>query len=140
GGVALDAFTDDAVQDPALRALAARVRVVHDSELEARYPAAWPHRVTLRLRRGDVLTAISDHPPGGAANPLARPQVIAKFRANATPVLGDAAANAVVDLVAELDRAPDMSALVHALRGGGLGQVNRHPPPARAAAASVVRH
>jgi 2-methylcitrate dehydratase PrpD len=77
--------------DPALLALAEKVTVTHDAALDARFPAQWPARVTLRHAGGEE-TASADVPPGHPARPLDRNGVAAKFRTLAGSRLGAAAA------------------------------------------------
>ncbi len=118
GRVDLEGLSDASLADPGLRRLAGRVRVVHAEALDRRYPAKWPHRVTVALEGGRSLEAESDDPPGGAARPLAPEQVAAKFRSLAGPVLGRRRAEQVIEAVRMLDAEHDLRALVPLL----------HPP------------
>lgn len=111
GRVTLADLDEAALADPALQALAARVTVTHDPALEMRYPAQWPHDVTVVLRDGRRLVGRSDDPPGGAARPLSPETVEAKFRSLAAPVLGADRAERLVESVRELDTVPDVRSL-----------------------------
>jgi len=110
GRVGLTDLDAASLADPALQALAARVRVVPDESLE-QYPGRWPHRVTVVLRDGRRLAARSDYPPGGADHPLSPDAVEAKFRSLAAPVLGAAGAERLLASVRELDTVPDVRSL-----------------------------
>lgn len=118
GRVGLDGLSDASRADPEILALAGRVRVVHDSSLDGRYPAKWPHRVTVTLRDGRALTAESDNPPGGAEHPLPAELVDAKFRSLAAPVLGERPADRLLDTVRSLESVADMSTLAPLLSPG----------------------
>ena len=112
GRIALDSFDPERIADPALVALAKRVRVVFDGTLDQAYPAKWPHRVSVTLSDGRRFDAQSDHPPGGAESPLTWDQVVDKFTALATPCLGEAPARRIVGLVADLEASADIGQLV----------------------------
>lgn len=96
--------------------LAARVRVTHDDALEAQYPAAWPHRMTVRLRDGRQLESISRNPPGGLGDRIPTPVVEDKFRANAQNVLGEASILALLQEVRDLEREPGVRGMTELLR------------------------
>lgn len=82
-------FALDKVQDPSMHAfLADRVNLAEDPELTARYPEAFPTRVTVHLRSGRAHTAEVEHYRGHALNPLDAEGVDDKFRGLVAPVLG----------------------------------------------------
>jgi 2-methylcitrate dehydratase PrpD len=81
GGVGLEAFTDAAVADPAVRALAAKVRYVIDPDNP--YPNNYTGHVRATLREGHVVEERQPHMRGGAHEPLTRADVADKFRLNA---------------------------------------------------------
>jgi 2-methylcitrate dehydratase PrpD len=97
--------------DAIVRALAERVRVRHDPALDAAYPARWPHRIIVSMENGERLTLDSDQPP--AAD---RAQIRVKFRALAVPVLGGSNADAIIGVVDDLERLPDVQPLARLLR------------------------
>ena len=76
----LDAFTDEAVRDPQVRALAAKVRYVIDPANP--YPKAYTGHIRARLRDGRVVEERQPHLRGGAQEPLTRGDIEAKFRLN----------------------------------------------------------
>lgn len=85
GRVDVGSFTDEAITEPAVLELAARV----DYELKAyaAAPDAFPGGVHVRTRDGRVLTAELRHQRGGSENPMSPQEVIDKYRANAEPAL-----------------------------------------------------
>ena len=116
------AALDGALYDrPDVRALFARIRVVHDAEMEKGFPAGWPHRVVIKLRDGRTLDGVSPNPPGGQDQPLARATLLAKLTSNAAPVLGKAGVEALAAAVASLDSARDVRSLSRALRPAAAG-------------------
>ncbi len=80
GGVGLDAFTDEAVRDPAVLALAAKVRYVIDPDNP--YPNAFTGHIRAVLNDGGVVEERQPHFRGGAQEPLTRADLEEKFRLN----------------------------------------------------------
>ena len=64
-----DRFAAEGVRLPALASLLERTHVTVADDLTAKYPAAWPARVTVTLRDGSRLCDASDYPRG---NPRTR--------------------------------------------------------------------
>ena len=103
-----DRFRQDGVALPALAALLERTSVRVAEDLTAKYPAAWPARLTITLRDGTRLCDASDYPRGNPENPIDRRELEEKFLALAAPRLGgdEAAAVAAVD---RLRQSPDVA-------------------------------
>jgi 2-methylcitrate dehydratase PrpD len=80
GDVGLDAFSDAAVGDPAVRALAAKVR--YEIDPANPYPSAYTGHIRARLRDGRVIEERQPHLRGGAREPLSRAELEAKAAAN----------------------------------------------------------
>jgi 2-methylcitrate dehydratase PrpD len=81
GGVGLDAFSDAAVRDRAVLALAAKVRYRIDPDNP--YPHDFTGHIRAVLRDGAIVEERQPHLRGGAHEPLARRDVEEKFRLNA---------------------------------------------------------
>jgi 2-methylcitrate dehydratase PrpD len=81
GGVGLEAFTDDAVRDKAVLALAAKVRYRIDPENP--YPNNYTGHIRATLQDGTVIEERQPHLRGGAHEPLSRADIEDKFRRNA---------------------------------------------------------
>jgi len=81
GDVGLDAFTDEAVRDPAVRGLAVKVRYVIDRENP--YPANYTGHIRARLRGGRLVEERQPHLRGGSREPLHRADIEEKFLRNA---------------------------------------------------------
>jgi len=80
GDVGLDAFTDAAVGDPAVRALAAKVR--YEIDPANPYPNAYTGHIRARLRDGRIVEERQPHLRGGAREPLSRAELEAKAASN----------------------------------------------------------
>jgi 2-methylcitrate dehydratase PrpD len=80
GNAGLDAFTDERVADPRLRAIAGKVRYVVDPDNP--YPNEYTGHVRVKLKNGQVLEERQGHIRGGKHEPLSRADVEEKFRAN----------------------------------------------------------
>ena len=101
GGVGLDAFTDAAVRDAAVLALAAKVRYVVDPKNP--YPNAFTGHIRAVLNDGSVVEERQPHFRGGAQEPLTRADIAEKFMLNARHGgWDDARATAVLALLSKL--------------------------------------
>ncbi|MYZ50146.1 MmgE/PrpD family protein [Propylenella binzhouense] len=76
----LGQFTEERIADPALIALAAKVRYEIDPEDE--YPRNYSGDVAVRLRDGSERRARQPHMRGGTREPLSEGEILAKFDAN----------------------------------------------------------
>ena len=82
GNAGLDAFTEERVRDPRLRALAAKVR--YEIDPDNPYPDEFTGHVRVKFKNGRVLEERQDHMRGGAKEPLSRADIEEKFRLNCT--------------------------------------------------------
>jgi 2-methylcitrate dehydratase PrpD len=81
GNVGLDAFTDDAVKDKAVLALASKVR--YEIDPHNPYPANFTGHIRATLADGRVVEEHQPHMRGGAHEPLTRADIEDKFVLNA---------------------------------------------------------
>ncbi len=81
GNVGLGDFTDAAVKDPAVRAVAAKVRYVIDPHNP--YPNNFTGHIRVIMRDGSVIEERQPHMRGGAHEPLSRRDIEDKFVLNA---------------------------------------------------------
>ncbi|SDN47971.1 MmgE/PrpD family protein [Afipia sp. GAS231] len=81
GGVGLGAFTECAISDARVLALAAKVKFVIDPDNP--YPTNYTGHIRATLRDGSVVEDRQPHMRGGAQEPLTRQDVIDKFALNA---------------------------------------------------------
>jgi len=80
GHAGLDAFTEERVRDPRLRALAAKVR--YEIDPDNPYPDEFTGHVRVRMKDGSVHEERQAHFRGGAHEPLSREDLEEKFRLN----------------------------------------------------------
>ncbi len=114
GHVAVDDFTDAAIHDPGVLSLARRVLYREDSSND--YPRCFPGWMRVRLRDGRVLEHHEPINRGHAERPLSDDAVCDKFRRNAALAIPAHAAESLVEAVASIERAPDLSRLAAPLR------------------------
>jgi 2-methylcitrate dehydratase PrpD len=81
GGVGLGAFTDSAIRDPRVLALAAKVKFVIDPDNP--YPNSYTGHIRATMKDGSVIEQRQPHLRGGAKEPLTRRDVTDKFALNA---------------------------------------------------------
>jgi 2-methylcitrate dehydratase PrpD len=81
GGVGLGAFTDSAISDARVLALAAKVKFVIDPQNP--YPDSYTGHIKATLKDGSSVEERQPHLRGGAQEPLTRQDVINKFVLNA---------------------------------------------------------
>src|SRR5215470_9619711 len=81
GGVGLGAFTERAIADPRVLALAAKVKYVIDPDNP--YPNNYTGHLRAELRDGSVVEERQPYLRGGAQEPLTRQDLIDKFLLNA---------------------------------------------------------
>ena len=115
GDVGLATFTDQAVKDPAVRALAAKVSYVIDPKSD--YPHNYTGHIRVTLNNGDVIEERQPHLRGGAREPLSRADIAAKLMLNARyGGWTEAQATAAVAVAQRLFKTPGAADL-RALRG-----------------------
>ena len=110
GHVAVTDFTDAAIADPDVLAVAAKVS--HEPREFATYPEAFPGSARIVLASGEVLDAELAYQKGAPENPLSAAEVQAKFRDNAGPALPDEAAAALAEAVLTLEEQLGVAAVL----------------------------
>jgi len=111
GRVGIATFRDDKTDDPIIRELMTRVRLVVDPEIPGDLERHMWTRVTVRLRDGREV-AIAPRPvPGHPGLPLSMDQLREKFMDCARIVLPEDRADSVRQMVEQLDGCPDLRSL-----------------------------
>jgi len=108
GHVAVADFTEEAISDPAVLAVAGKVR--YETRDYPTYPQAFPGGVRVALASGEVFEGDLPYQKGGPENPLSDEEVVEKFRGNAALVLSEDEATALADAVLALDAQSDLTA------------------------------
>jgi 2-methylcitrate dehydratase PrpD len=118
GRVGIATFQDDRAQDPDLRRLMERIRVVVDPEIPTDLERHMWTRMTVRLKGGRSVS-ISPRPvPGHPGNPLTLEALREKFTECAALVLPADRVDSVAQIVESLDTCPDLRSLTAILDPG----------------------
>ena len=112
GNVSLDAFTDEAVRNEAVRQLLQRVDMTVDAKLQAGLDGSRPASVSIRLANGQTFAATEKFPKGSPQVPMTSGELIAKFRACAGGVISETACDRAVSLVGTLEAMRNIRPLV----------------------------
>ena len=113
-----DQYAIDLIQDRNILALASRVEVKADAELEALYDQEWPSIVEVTTKDGRVLTARRDLPKGEPEHPVSDRELREKFMSLATDAVSADCAGKVWDAVFELDQLEQVTALTDLIEKG----------------------
>lgn len=120
GKVTLEYLTPQAIQNPQVRALAQKVTVAVDEELERRRgKALGSSTVEVRLKNGTQLSRHCDVVKGHPTNPMSFADCEKKFRecvAFSRVAIARSDVERLVDLVSRLERVADVSELCSCLR------------------------
>src|SRR5207237_7220623 len=106
GTAGLADFTDEAVRDERVLAVAGRVGYELDPTID--YPRQFVGHVRIRLDDGRVLEERQDHPRGGPDFPLAVRDLEAKFRGNALLAISAEATERVIEDCGRLATLPHL--------------------------------
>ena len=113
GRAGLAEFTDDAVGDPEVLAIASKVGYELDVTID--YPRQFVGDVEITLADGRVLRERQDRPRGGPDAPLTRGEIEAKFRGNAGLALPPAQIEQVISATSTLEDAGSLAGLLASL-------------------------
>ena len=91
-------------QDADLRDMLARVKCIHDPDLDGGFPARRPGRVSVRLRDGRTLVKQVDYPKGDPRNPLTDEEIAQKFRRLASMALSPRQQDATIRIALDVRR------------------------------------
>jgi 2-methylcitrate dehydratase PrpD len=116
GHAGYDAFTEDALHDPAMAALRQRVHLSADPELSAQAPQLKPARVTLTLKDGRQQTRLCESARGDFQRPYAESELRAKFHQLAAVVLTSDGVNALETSLDRCDEWGNMQELTDVIR------------------------
>jgi 2-methylcitrate dehydratase PrpD len=112
----LDAFSQEVVDDPAIRSLLRRISCESDAAIDAAAPARWPARVVMRLGDGRELRHEIPDPRGSESEPLGWDDLAAKFNELTSPIMSDSRRASIVHAVSTLERADSIRPLGRLLR------------------------
>jgi 2-methylcitrate dehydratase PrpD len=110
GAALIDQFTDEAVTRRAVLDLAQKIRC-EATDLPRTSDEDDPARVTIRTRDGRVHEAAVPGAKGSLAVPMGTSDIVLKFRALATSVIGEERTRAIESAVLEMDALEDVGHL-----------------------------
>jgi len=114
GDTWLDAFRGDALTDPVTQALAKRVSLIADTEMDKALPDNRISELTIRLKSGAVLTKRRDITGGDPAEPFDDALLDDKFLRLTTPLLGQGAASQALQIAMNARALEDIRSLASA--------------------------
>jgi 2-methylcitrate dehydratase PrpD len=91
------------------KSLLDRMRVTVADDLTAKYPAAWPARLTITLRDGTCVTGSADYPRGNPENPVSTADLEEKFQGLVSPVFGAGTAHRALAALRSMENCADMA-------------------------------
>jgi 2-methylcitrate dehydratase len=121
GPVTLQSFGRKRLQDPAVRDLMKRVRVVQLPDFVGRYPKTMPTRITIKTEAEKIYVSQVDVPVGHPGNPMSDRDLEAKFRRLAAGRLNRPRIDRLIDFMWNLDRVEDIGTLTPLLKVKGRG-------------------
>jgi 2-methylcitrate dehydratase PrpD len=104
-------YTEENLKDPEIKALAKRVRLEVDDQVQAMFPQKRAVRVTVKLKDGTSYEERLEGARGTPVNPMPRGEVEDKFRDLASVVLPDARIEEIIKVVEDLVELRDITAL-----------------------------
>ena len=113
GRAGLEEFSESAIHDPRILAMAGKVRYEIDPASD--YPRRFSGHARIRLRNGSVLEESQPHPRGGMDSPLPPAEIEEKFRANARLALAENRIEKIIQRVGSLENLPSLHALTDLL-------------------------
>jgi 2-methylcitrate dehydratase PrpD len=108
-------YTEKAITDPKVLALAARIDIVKDDELDSLYDEKWPAVVEVKTRDGRFMSARWDLMKGEPEHPLSDDELKAKFMSLAADCMDKAQAEDIWSAVYNLEKLNSINELTRLL-------------------------
>jgi 2-methylcitrate dehydratase len=115
GPIKITSFNDEAVRDPVLRPLMAKIRVIPDDRIEALLPQKTFMRVVATTLDGRQHVVEVSNPLGHPDNPMQDRHIEEKFISLVEPALGKARCGAALEIWWRLEQAVGVSAAMQLL-------------------------
>jgi 2-methylcitrate dehydratase len=112
GDITNDSYTPEKLREARVQALMKKTKVAEDPVLTARVGEAVPTRVTAILTDGSRISREIDDAPGFVKRPMNRAEIERKFRGNVGKRWPRERTDAVLKALWELERTPDVAALI----------------------------
>jgi 2-methylcitrate dehydratase PrpD len=117
GQAYLEQFTPQRIVDPDVVALAQRIEIEIDPEVDRAYPEIYGGRVTLVTRDGRTVTRKVDYSRGMPENPMSQDEVDRKFLSLASAAVGEGRAEGVLQAARGLFKTGAIAPLAERLAG-----------------------
>jgi 2-methylcitrate dehydratase len=111
GAVTPASFTNERIQDPALRPLIAKMTIEEDSSFTRRFPTEYNCLMEITTTSGETFVAQTSYPKGHQHNPLDDSEVDAKFRRLACGVLTEQQCDEALGLLWRFEDLPSLEEL-----------------------------
>lgn len=114
GGYDIRIFDAEAMEDPAVRAMMPKVRVISDPLINEKIRAdstCWGNRLEIELTDGTILTESTDYPPGDSHVPFPWEEALRKFHSLADPVIGHERARHIAQQIHRLEQLDDINSI-----------------------------
>lgn len=96
-------FSEEARQDPVIRELAGKVRLVVADDLDSLHPQKWPSRIRVKTKAGSEYTNFVEYPKGDPENPVTDRELEDKFLNLAGMALSSEQASALCERCRSLE-------------------------------------
>jgi 2-methylcitrate dehydratase PrpD len=111
GAALLGQFSEERIAETEVVALAGRVEIVTDPEIDRLYPGCYANKVEILLKDGRRFETRVDFARGSAEFPMGFREIAAKFRSLAAPVIPADRMDALVETVERLEQLEDIRKL-----------------------------
>ena len=115
GAALLGQFSETRISEPQVMALAKRVEIVTDPEMDKLYPGRYANKVEIFLKGGQRFEARIDFARGSAESPMGFSEIAGKFRSLAGPVIAVDRVDALIETVEGLELLDDIRELTRLL-------------------------
>ncbi len=105
--ITTDQFSENRIQDPAIRTVLPKIKGEASKEFEKLFPAKQPSKVTIRTKDGQTFSASVDYPKGDPREPMTDQELQQKFAALAGPFASPASQQKMRDAIWQLEAFAD---------------------------------
>ena len=115
GRITVDSFSQQRINDPALRQLMNRIKIVENKDFTRQFPHKLMTQIEVITRDGKCLVESAQYSKGHAKNPMTDADVEAKFGILCEGLMSNTQRDALLKTLWTLDQAADLSGLLDLL-------------------------
>jgi len=115
GRITVDSFSEQRINDPALRQFMDRIKIAENKEFTRQFPAKLMTEIEVLTRSGQRFVESARYSKGHAKNPMTDADVESKFRILCEGLLDHAQRDALLKALWNIDQAVDLSGLIDLL-------------------------